>query len=85
MQFVGSITPQGEIQMTFTFTPPPDVDPALGPKVAGSGTMRLARGEWQPEMQMTTGVSSLVTHSSRLPTGSPPEHTNKCPSAGGVK
>jgi len=62
MQLVGSITPQGEIQMTFTFTLPPVAPPALNLKVSGVGKMQLVRGEWQPEMQMTTGVSSLVTH-----------------------
>jgi hypothetical protein len=62
MQFVGSITPQGEIQMTFTFTLPLAVPPALNLKVSGLGKMRRVRGKWQPEMQMTTGVSSLVTH-----------------------
>jgi hypothetical protein len=62
MQFVGSITPQGEIQMTFTFTLPPTVPPALNLKVSGLGKMRRVHGQWQPEMQMTTGVSSLVTH-----------------------
>ena len=62
MQLVGSITPQGDIQMTFTFTLPPAVPPALNLKVSGLGKMRRVRGTWQPEMQMTTGVSSLVTH-----------------------
>jgi hypothetical protein len=62
MQLVGSITPQGEIQMTFTFTLPPAIPPALNLKVSGLGKMRWVRGQWQPEMQMTTGVSSLVTH-----------------------
>jgi len=62
MHLVGSITPQGEIQMTFTFTLPPEVPPAVNLKVSGLGKMRLVQSEWQPEMQMTTGVSSLVTH-----------------------
>jgi len=62
MNLVGSITPQADIQITFTFVLPPNTPPAVNLRVSGLGEMRRVQGEWQAEMQMTTGVSSLVTH-----------------------
>ncbi len=62
MQLVGSITPEGDIQMTFTFDLPQNAPPILNSEVTGLGTMRRDTGQWKAEMQMTTGITTLVTH-----------------------
>jgi hypothetical protein len=61
LSMVGSITPEGEVQMTFTL-PLPGFPPELSLKTSGIGRMRLLQGEWKFEMQMTTGVTKLTTH-----------------------
>ena len=63
LSMVGSITPEGAVQMTFALPlgfPVPGLGLSL--KTSGLGIMRLLRGEWRVEMQMTTGVTELVTH-----------------------
>ncbi len=62
MNLVGSITPEGDIQITFTFALPENVPAQLNQQVNGLGTMRFIDGQWKAEMQMTTGVTSLITH-----------------------
>ncbi len=62
MQFVGSVTPEGDIQMTFSFVLPQGTPQQLNTQVAGIGVMRFIDGQWKAEMQMTTGVTSLITH-----------------------
>ncbi len=62
MSMVGSITPEGAVQITFALPLGLSVQPGLSLKTSGSGIMRLLRGEWRVEMQMTTGVTMLVTH-----------------------
>ena len=61
LNMVGSVTPEGSVNITFTLTLPP-LPPELSIKTTGIGRMRLLRGEWRAEMQMTTGVATLVTH-----------------------
>jgi len=61
LSMVGSITPEGDVQITFTL-PLSGLAPALSLKTSGSGRMRLLQGEWKFEMQMTTGVTQLITH-----------------------
>ena len=63
LSMVGSITPEGAVQMTFALPlGGPPVPPGLSLKTTGIGRMRRLRGEWRFEMQMTTGVTELVTH-----------------------
>jgi hypothetical protein len=56
-QLVGSITPEGSVQLSFTPTG------STGVATTGLGTMRFIRNQWTMENQMSTGVNSgLVTH-----------------------
>lgn len=52
----GTLTPDGEITITFT---PDDPDQA---QTTGYGSLRSVDGEWRMEMQMATGTQSLAMH-----------------------
>jgi hypothetical protein len=55
-RLVGSVTPQGALNLSFT---PFDDE---GDQTTGIGTMRRFEGEWTMENQMTTGTSAQITH-----------------------
>ena len=56
-QMVGSVTPEGSVQLSFTPTN------SSGSPTSGLGTMRFIRDQWTMENQMSTGSSSgEVTH-----------------------
>jgi hypothetical protein len=56
-QMVGSVTPQGSVNLSFTPTG------HTGTQTSGLGTMRFIRGQWTMENQMSTSVSEgTVTH-----------------------
>jgi hypothetical protein len=61
LHMVGSVTPEGHLHLTFTANLP-GVPPALTPKTTGIGNMRWLQGAWKMELQMTTGLNTLVTH-----------------------
>jgi hypothetical protein len=61
LHLVGSVTPEGAVLITFTLVLP-QLPPELTQKTTGIGRMRLVHGEWRVEMQMTTGITTLVTH-----------------------
>src|SRR5215470_10964743 len=63
LAMVGSVTPDGSLQLTFTPILP-DVPPELLPKTTGIGRMRLQHGQWKMELQMTAGIdlTKLLTH-----------------------
>lgn len=56
MRLVGSVTPEGTLNMSFT-----PVDDT-GDRTTGVGFMRKKGGEWTMELQMTTGTTAQVTH-----------------------
>lgn len=55
-RLVGSVTPQGTLNLSFT--PFDDGDD----RTTGLGTMRRFEGAWTMQNQMTTGTSQQVTH-----------------------
>jgi hypothetical protein len=56
-QLVGSVTPEGTVNLAFTPTS------GSGTSTSGFGTMRRERGQWEMENQMSTGTSEgRVTH-----------------------
>ncbi len=56
-QLVGSVTPEGTVNLAFTPTG------SSGTSTAGFGTMRRIEGEWKMENQMSTGTNEgRVTH-----------------------
>jgi hypothetical protein len=61
LNMVGSITPHGNVHITFTLSLP-DLPPELSLKTTGIGRTLRLRNELRFEMQMTTGVATLVTH-----------------------
>lgn len=62
MHMVGSITPDDNVQITFTYTPP-SLPPALSLVTNATGRAQKLRKEWKIEMQMTTGFeTTLTTH-----------------------
>ena len=60
LNLVGSVTPDGNVQIVFLISPSQNVDLAI--KTTGMGRMRRVHGQWKFEMQMTTGTTSLITH-----------------------
>jgi hypothetical protein len=61
LNMVGSVTPEGDVLITFTLALP-QLPPELSLKTTSVGRIRLVRHAWRVEMQMTTGVGTLVTH-----------------------
>ena len=57
---VGSITPNGGVQIVFLR--PSNQNPDIAIKTTGTGQMRKVNGQRKFEMQMTTGTTSLITH-----------------------
>lgn len=55
-RLVGSVTPQGTVNLTFT-----PIDDQ-GDQTKGLGTMRRFEGAWTMENQMTSGTTAQVTH-----------------------
>lgn len=55
-RLVGSVTPQGTLNLSFT---PFDDD---GDRTTGLGTMRRFEGAWTMQNQMTTGTTVQITH-----------------------
>ena len=58
---VGSIAPDGKVQITFTL-PLPGAPPELSLRTNGIGTVQRQGREWRFNMQMTSGIGTLVTH-----------------------
>ncbi len=60
---VGSVTPDGSLNLTFTPILP-GVPAALLPKTTGIGRMRRMRGQWTMQLQMTAGMglTKELTH-----------------------
>ncbi|MBL4704969.1 MAG: hypothetical protein JKY54_10635 [Flavobacteriales bacterium] len=64
-RLVGTITPQGKVQITFM--PFNQLGPAMS--TVGIGIMEESRKEWVFEMQMSAGITELVVHwAQMLPT-----------------
>lgn len=55
-QLVGSVTPEGQVNLSFTPTG------SQGTRTQGFGSMRFHEGSWKMENQMSTGVTGEVTH-----------------------
>jgi len=55
-QLVGSVTPEGQVNLSFTPTG------TKGTRTQGFGSMRFREGSWKMENQMSTGVTGEVTH-----------------------
>jgi len=67
LPFTGIVTEEGQVRMEFISTP--------GQTVTGIGQMRFIEGQWRVQMQMATGITSIVTHwayMSLLPAGDTP-------------
>lgn len=56
-RLVGSVTPEGTLNLSFAA-----MDGADRERVTGVGTMRKRGGAWAMELQMTTGETVQVTH-----------------------
>jgi hypothetical protein len=64
LQLVGSVTPEGQVHLTFTLQPQGNGGAAGNPPTVGLGTMTRQKGAWTMENQMSTAAveNVLLTH-----------------------
>lgn len=58
MQMLGTVTPNGQVQITFMPINP--IGAAIG--TSGWGNMRMQKESWAFEMQMSSGTTELLSH-----------------------
>lgn len=59
-RLVGSVTPEGDLNLSFTPVAVP-TEPTIG-----VGTMHPQRGAWAMELQMSSGLRNQITHWARM-------------------